>query len=205
MPVFGLTGNLSCGKSTALMLLKDKGACVFDVDKRIHEYYKDKKSGIFKKISVLFPQAIRKNRIDREKLGEIVFSDRKNLRKLEKIVHPIAIRDLKSWAKKAKNTNRVSVAEVPLLFEKNLAGIFDGTILIYAKKSVLLKRIKIKLKLSKAAAGCRLSAFKPVREKSKRADFIINNSFTIETLKREIDILWKNLNSNFKGENKTNG
>lgn len=205
MPVFGLTGNLNCGKSTALTLLKRKGACIFDVDKRIHEYYKDKKSVIFKKISVLFPQAIIKNKIDRLKLGKIVFSNRGKLKKLEKIVHPVAIRDLKSWVKKAKKVNKVFVAEVPLLFEKNLEGVFDGTILIYTKKDVLLKRVKNKLKLSGPDALLRLSAFKSLREKSKRADFIINNSFGMETLKRKIDILWEELNYNFKGENKTNG
>lgn len=184
------------------MLLRKKGASVFDVDRRIHEYYKDKKSGIYKKISVLFPQAIIKGRIDRKKLGKIVFSDKRNLRKLEKIVHPAAIRDLKSWAKKAKQADKISVAEVPLLFEKNLEGMFDGTILIYTKKGVLLRRIKNELKLSGYAAFRRLSAFKPVREKNKKADFIINNSFNMETLKREIDILWEKLNSNLKGENK---
>jgi len=205
MPVFGLTGNLNCGKSTALMLLKRKGACIFDADRKIHEYYKDKKSIIFKKISVLFPQAIKKSKIDRKKLGEIVFSDNTKLKKLERIVHPITIRDLKLWINKAQKTDKVYVAEVPLLFEKKLEGMFDGTILIYAKKGVLLKRIKNKLKLSKTEALKRLSAFKPVSEKSEKADFIINNSFGMETLKREIDILWENLNHNFKGENKTNG
>jgi dephospho-CoA kinase len=135
----------------------------------------------------------------------MVFSDNAKLKKLERIVHPVAIRDLKLWIKKAKKTDKVYIAEVPLLFEKKLENMFDGTILIYAKKDVLLKRIKNKLKLSKTAAIKRLSAFKPVSEKSEKADFIINNSFGMETLKREIDILWENLKYNFKGENKTNG
>lgn len=202
MPVFGLTGNLNCGKSTVLKLLKRKGASVFNADKLVHKYYSDKESGIYKKISVIFPQAINKSGIDRKKLGKIVFSNMKELKRLEKIVHPAAIRDLKAFAGKAKGKNGIYVAEVPLLFEKNLGKIFDGIILVYVKKDVLLKRIEKKLKLSKPLALRRLSAFRPLSEKNKKADFIINNSFGIETLKREIDILWEKLNCNFKGENK---
>ncbi|MFA5008183.1 MAG: dephospho-CoA kinase [Candidatus Omnitrophota bacterium] len=193
MPVFALTGNLGCGKTTALMLLKKKGASVLDIDEAIHNYYKDKKNNIYKKISALFPEAVAKRAIDRKKLGQIVFSDKKKLKMLEAIVHPVAIRDLKSWVKDSKQMHKVSIAEVPLLFEKNLEGIFDGTILVYTEKGVLLKRIINKLKLSKAAMRQRLSAFEPFSEKNKKADFIINNSFGMETLKREIDSLWGEL------------
>lgn len=202
MPVFGLTGDLGCGKSTVLELLKKKGAIIFDADKVIHEYYKDKKNGIYKKISALFPQAIGKKGIDRKKLGEIVFSDREKLRKLERIVHPLAVKDLKIWLKRSRQSNRVAVAEVPLLFEKNLENIFDGIIVIYVKRDVLLKRIKKNLNLPKTKALARLVVFKPVKEKNRKADFIINNSFGIETLKKGIDILWEKLNCKFKGENK---
>lgn len=193
MPVFGLTGDLGCGKSTVLRLLKKKGACIFDIDEKIHEYYEDKKGGIYRKISALFPQAIIKGAIDRCKLGKIVFSDRKSLLRLEAIVHPSAVKDLKSWVKKAKQSERFCVAEVPLLFEKNLESIFDAVILVYVKKDVLLKRIKNNLKLSTARAFARLSNFKPVKDKMENADFIINNSFDMETLKNKIDILWEKL------------
>ncbi|MCK9573012.1 MAG: dephospho-CoA kinase [Candidatus Omnitrophica bacterium] len=196
MPVFGLTGNLGCGKSTALMLLKKKGASIFDVDEKIHEYYKNKKGPIYKKVSALFPQVIFSGAIDRCELGRIVFSDRKSLLKLETIVHPSAVRDLKSWVKNARKFNRVCVAEVPLLFEKNLEGIFDGVILVNVKKSVLLNRIKNNLKLSAGKANARLKCFKPAAMKMKKADFIINNSFGMETLKKEIDILWEKLKHN---------
>ncbi len=179
------------------MLLKRKGACTLDIDKAIHGYYSDKKSSIYKKISALFPGVATKNKIDRRKLGEIVFSDKKQLNKLEKVVHPAAVRELKKWVRKAGGKNKISVVEVPLLFEKNLEDIFDGTILVYAKRNVLLKRIKNKFKLSPSCVNKRLSAFKPVSFKSKKADFIINNSFGMETLKRDIDILWKELNFNY--------
>ncbi|MDD4955039.1 MAG: dephospho-CoA kinase [Candidatus Omnitrophica bacterium] len=202
MPVLGLTGNLNCGKSTVLELLKRKGAYVFDADKLIHKYYEDKKSGIYKKISVIFPEAVNRKGIDRKKLGKIVFSNIKELKRLEAIVHPAAVRDLKAWVNSAKAKRGIYVAEVPLLFENNLEKIFDGVILIHVKKDVLLKRIKSNLKLSKSSALRRLSAFGPFNEKNRKADFIINNSFGMETLKREIDILWEKFNRDFKGENK---
>ena len=168
MSVFGLTGNLSCGKSTALMLLKKKGASIFDADEKIHEYYENKKGLIYKKISALFPEAIINGAIDRRRLGKKVFSDRRSLLRLEAIVHPYAVRDLKSWVKKARKSDGVYVAEVPLLFEKNLKGIFDGVILINVKKSVLLNRIKNNLRLSAGKANARLKCFKPADMKIKK-------------------------------------
>lgn len=193
MAIYGLTGNLGCGKSTVLKLLKKKGACVFNADEKIHGYYKNRKHDIYKKIFMLFPQAVKSGAIKRSSLAKIVFSDGKKLRKLEEVVHPVILNDLKLWIKKHKNTKKVCVAEVPLLFEKNLGNLFDAVIVIYAKENVIFKRIKNIGKFSAQSASKRLMFYKPLKEKIKKADFIINNSFDSETLKKEIDLLWGNL------------
>ena len=73
MSVFGVTGNLSSGKSTVLKLLKRKGAIVFDVDKAIHAYYQDKNSRVYKQIVSLFSDVTSNRKIARKKLAKIVF------------------------------------------------------------------------------------------------------------------------------------
>ncbi|MFH1504643.1 MAG: dephospho-CoA kinase [Candidatus Omnitrophota bacterium] len=213
MSVFAITGSLCSGKSTVLKMFKDKGACIFDTDKKIHQYYKDRESSVYKKVIVAFPQALKKGKISRSCLGAIVFSNKKELKKLERIVHPAVTEDLLNWLDKAKNkkivypvrsplrgtcprqivSNGVYAAEVPLLFEKKLGQYFDRTILITAKKRVVLKRIAEKYNFSSAQALDRLALYIPVKEKVKKANFIIDNSLGIEELKKEVNLLWKKI------------
>jgi dephospho-CoA kinase len=190
MAVFAITGDLGSGKSTVLKFLKNKGAVVFDADKEIHKYYQDKKSIVYKKIISLFPSVVENGLISRKELAKIVFSDRKRLATLERIVHPVIIKDLKEWIKKARKKKRVYIAEIPLLFEKNLQRYFDGVILIYVKRKILIPRIRKKYSLSKNEIMKRLSLYISVRKKIKKADFIVDNNSSFQSLKKEVDDLW---------------
>ena len=193
MSVFGLTGSLASGKSTVLKLFKKKGAIVFDADEQVHSYYKNRKGSIYKKIASIFPKAFKRGTIDRKILGEIVFSDVKKLKILERIVHKEAIKDLKIWINKSKRSKKIYVAEVQLLFEKKLERLFDATILVYIPKNILIKRIKNNLGLSKRRALARLKLYEPVKKKIKCADFVINNNSNIKALENKVSALWNKL------------
>lgn len=194
MPVLGLTGNLAAGKSTVLRLLKQKGAKVFDADRVIHGYYRNKRSPVFKKVKAEFPECLSRGVISRKKLGSVVFSDNKRLRKLERIVHPAVIVSLLQWVKKAgPDRKKIYIAEVPLLFEKKLIRHFDRVILIRVKREVLTGRIIKKYGFSRKRALSRLSLYRPVREKIKGSDFIVDNSLNFRRLKKEVDLLWKKI------------
>lgn len=195
MLVVGLTGNLASGKTTVLKLLKAKGACVFNCDQQIHKYYCNRSGVVYKKLVALFPEVLNRGRINRKLLSEIVFSDRTKLRKLEKIVHPIAIKDLISWIKKCRRQTKkkIAVAEIPLLFEKKLTAGFDFVVLVKLKRKESLRRLNKIYGFSKGLALKRLSFYRPLREKIKGSDFVIDNSGNIKKLTKEVDLLWKNL------------
>ena len=193
MPVFGLTGNLKCGKSTVLALLRQKGARVFDADAKVHRYYNDKKSLLYKRIAKAWPGALKHNRISRKALGNLVFRDAAELRKLEALVHPVIIKDLKAWIKRQAKKKKVAVAEVPLLFEKKLQNYFSGVILVYVKKEILLARLQRRFTFSKKEAERRLALYLPVNEKIKKADFIVDNSLGFKNLRENVGMLWKDL------------
>ena len=193
MSVVAVTGNLASGKSSIVSLLKKKGAVIFDADKRIHQYYKNKKSPVYKRVASEFGECIVKGGISRKKLREVVFSNEKKLKRLEKIVHPIVIRELRQWVKKSKKKKGVFVAEVPLLFEKNLQGLFDKVILSYTKRDVLIKRIRKVHKLSGYGSVKRLSLYRPVNYKRKRSDFIVSNNGNLKGLEKKINGIWKQL------------
>ena len=193
MAVFGLTGSLASGKTEVLGLLKRKKAIIFNADACVHKYYKDKNGSVYKAVAKKFPQCLSKGNICRKKLGKIVFFDRRKLGVLEKIVHPKVAGDLLAWVGQAKRKKGVYIAEVALLFEKRLQKHFDATILVKVKRDILIKRIIKKYKFSKSEARRRLSLYKPVREKIKGADYIIENDKDFINLKKEVDLLWKKI------------
>lgn len=193
MAVFGLTGSLASGKSSVLVMLKKKGAGIFDADQQVHRYYRNQKGGIYRKVVKKFPQCVKNRRIDRKLLREIISPDKTKLKTLEKIVHPRVIEDLLIWVRKNKKRKGVYIAEVALLFEKGLQDAFDGVILAKVKRSVLIDRIIKKYKFSKGEARRRLALYKPIREKIKGADYIIDNNKDLSSLKKEVDLLWKKI------------
>ena len=193
MPVFGITGNLASGKSKVAKLLKHKGAVVFDADALVHQYYRDKKSTVYKKVKTSFPEAVEKGQISRKKLGDIVFSCERKLRKLERIVHPIVIAQLKKWTLGQKKKREIAVAEVPLLFEKRLERYFDRVILVCTRRQTLEGRIRQKYGLSSDQIAKRLSLYLPIREKIKKSEFFVNNNKNMTALKKEVNSLWKEL------------
>jgi len=197
MPVLGLTGNLATGKSTALKLLKVKGAKIFEVDKQVHSYYRDRKSLVYEKVKVAFPECLSRGSISRKKIADIVFSNKSKLKKLEKIVHPVVTKDLLNWIEKNKgDKEKIYIAEVPLLFEKRLTRHFNKIILIVVKKEVLIQRIIKKYSIVKNEVSNRLSLYRPIGEKIKGSDFIVNNSLDFKRLEKEVDLLWKRIKQN---------
>jgi dephospho-CoA kinase len=202
MAVIAITGALASGKSAVLKAFKKKGAFVFDADKTIRSYYQDKNSVIYKKIKKAFPQAFHGARISREKLSTILYSDRNNKKLLEAIVHPVIIKDLLCWARAARVKNRLFFAEVPLLFEKGLDDNFDYTILVSAKRGILLERISKKYAITQKEAAKRLQYFIADSKKKKMVDFVIKNSLEYEFLQKEVELLWKKLNQKRKMRNR---
>ncbi|MCK4912888.1 MAG: dephospho-CoA kinase [Candidatus Omnitrophica bacterium] len=197
MPVLGLTGNLATGKSTVLKLLKSKGAKTFEVDEQIHSYYRDKNSYVYKKTRAVFPECLIGSSISRKKIGSIVFSNRDKLKQLEKIVHPVVIKDLLEWVKKGKaDTSGMVKMDVPLLFEKRLTRHFNKIILVVVKKEVLIQRIIKKYGITKSEVSNRLALCRPIREKIKGSDFIVNNNLNFKRLEKEVDLLWKRIKQN---------
>lgn len=193
MCVCGVTGIFAGGKSTVVAFLKKKGAHIFDSDKKVHGYYRDTKSSIYKKtISVFGDDVVTRQGISRKKLAEIVFQSPEKLKLLENIVHPVLIHDLLQWIAARKEKKGVFVAEVPLLFEKGLQDLFDFVIVVSAKKGIVLERAK-KRHFSRDQILKRLSLGIPLHKKIRQADFVIQNNGMRHNLKKAVDDLWGKL------------
>jgi len=193
MRVYAIAGTIASGKSTVRKLLASKGARTFDCDERIHRYYSDIRSPVYAKVAVLFPKAVQDGRIDRAKLGAVVFKDRKKLALLESVVHPQVLADLAVWMRSVRRSKKTGVAEVPLLFEKNLADQFDGVIYVDVDTDVLLARIVSTYPMSRAQALTRLRLFAPKAFKIQRSNFIVANNAGLDELQKEVDRVWRKI------------
>lgn len=191
--IIGITGSFGSGKTTVAMILKSFGAQIIDADKIAHAVIKP--SGeIYKRIIHTFGKnLLKKNRsIDRNRLAEIVFNNKDLLGRLNKIIHPEIIRIIKSQIK--TSSKKVVILDAPLLIETGLRKLVDRLIVVKINPKKQLQRIlDSKPLLSKTDILKRIDAQMPLKLKTRFADFVIDNSRTINYTKRQVIRIWKKL------------
>ena len=135
----GITGSLASGKTTASKILSLKRGPLFSADKAVKEFYQNKnfKSLISKKFKIKNNNQIKKS------LKKLILKNKKNIKKLEKIIHPQVRKKMKNFTLKNKN-KKFLFYEIPLLIESKLMKYFNVIIFIKAKKKLRFKRFKSK-------------------------------------------------------------
>ena len=183
--VIGVTGIFGSGKSTVSGMLKSYGLKIIDADKIAHRYLLPG-TGTYKKILDCFGRGVLKknDKIDRKKLGKLVFSNKKLLKKLNNIVHPKVIFDIREGIRKSKE--KVVVLDAPLLLESGLRKIVDDLIVVIIERDELIRRLAKKTVLKRTEILKRLKSQIPQKVKSRFANFIIDNSGTVSETKRQV-------------------
>ena len=181
-----VTGSIASGKSTAINLLKKRGFSVIDADVIAHEQLEICKCEIVK----FFGEQIldEAGKIDRQKLGTIVFNDPKKLKILEQILHPKIKEEILSRTTKLECLGQVYFVDIPLFFEKeDRYAEFKNIAVIYAPKELLLSRLMNRNGLSLEDAKARVELQMDIEQKRKKASFIIDNSGDKENLEQELE------------------
>jgi dephospho-CoA kinase len=193
MAIIGLTGSLKTGKSTAAKFFKDCGAVVIDADKIVHESIQRRGKCFTKVVKIFGKEILSKGEIDRKKLGQIVFHDPKQLVKLEKIIHPVVVGEIKAAIKsyRRKQAKKVLVLDVPLLIESGLDKLVDVTVVVAAKQRLQIQRAVQQLHVSPQQALKRIQAQMPLKEKIQWADCVIENNGTIPNLRKKVHSIWQ--------------
>ena len=181
-----ITGSIASGKSTAINLLKERGFSVIDADAIAHEQLEICKCEI---VEVFGEQILGEaGKIDRQKLGTIVFNDPKKLKILEQILHPKIKEEILSRATKLECLGQVYFVDIPLFFEKeDRYAEFKNVAVIYAPKELLLSRLMSRNGLKLEEAKARVELQMDIEQKRKEADFIIDNSNDKENLEQELE------------------
>ena len=183
-----ITGNIGSGKSTITKIIKELGYKVFDSDKEVKKALAKKGliNQIRKEFKAQIPGLIKRNEIDKAKLGEFVFSHPDELKKLEQIVHP------KVWESKEKfietNMNEpVVFLDIPLLFEKKLQSKFDFIIRTRVSEEVQKKRVLKRKNMTDAKFNhIRKTQTDYTGVERKFISLDINTEEDIETVKKKV-------------------
>jgi dephospho-CoA kinase len=195
MLLVGLTGNIASGKSTVAHLLSERGATIVDSDilaRRVVEADTPAYREIVRRwgAEILAPDGT----LDRAALRRRVFKDPVQLEELNRLTHPevVRLRD-RLIADARRRGDRMVVCDIPLLFERHLAGEFERIILVDAPRPLRLERLVRERGLGETEAMEMIAAQMPAELKRARADFIIDNEGTLSALERRVEEVWSTL------------
>ncbi len=175
MIVFGLTGSIGMGKSTAALMLKKMGCQIHNSDKAVHHALSPNGQA-FEEVALTFPDVWDKktHTIKRAALANIIFNDIDAKERLEQILHPIVQQAQGRFIQKCRRLQQdFVVLDIPLLFETNAQNRVDYTIVVSAPYAIQRARVLKRPNMSEEKFYAILDAQMPDKEKCALADFIV--------------------------------
>ena len=184
----GILGDIGSGKS---YVAQNFGYPVFNADYEVAQLYQKDKN-IFNKLKIQLPKYIHSFPIDKKEVSNAILSNKKNLKKIVKIVHFEIRKKLNNFIKNNKN-QKIIILDIPLLLENKINKKKDILVFVQSKKSSILKNLKKRKSFNKKL----LKKFKeiqlPLNYKKKKSNFIIKNSFTKKSIKDGIKGILKEI------------
>ena len=194
--LLGVTGGIASGKTIVSRMLEELGAPMIDFDV-LSRVVVDPGKPSWQEIVKYFGEEILlpDKTLDRKKLGEIVFRDPEKRKKLERFIHPRIfeefVRLVKEYA--ARDPNAIIQADVPLLYEVNLQYLFHKVLLVYIPEEMQIERLMKRDGISQEMAINILKSQLPIEKKKKLADFVVDNSGSLEETRKQVEEVWKKL------------
>jgi dephospho-CoA kinase len=187
--IIGLTGNIACGKSTVLAMLRAHGAATLDADLLVHEMYEPGDPVYYSVIDAFGSDILGQDAIiDRRALGRKVFGDPAALARLEGITHPAVIE--RTWAWAERQTAPVVVIDAVKLIEAGIADDCDAVWVVTCPVQEERRRLLSRPGMTEAEADRRLAAQVPQEARVARADVVIDNGGTVEETRAQIERAW---------------
>lgn len=180
---YALTGGIATGKSTVVKRMAECGFRMIDADKIAHEVLDEEAE----QIKTLFGEAFVENgKVNRKKLGALVFSDAEKRKALEALLHPIIYKKIAAASEKLDRRAEPYLVDIPLFYEGGRYAIAN-VIVVYAKPEQQLERAMKRDGLSREEAQARIDAQIDINEKRDNAMYVIDNSGSLAQLMSEIE------------------
>ena len=176
----GITGSLSSGKTTASKILSFRRGPLFSADRAVKDLYQNKnfRSLIQRRFKMKNDKQIKKS------LKMLILENKKNIKKLEKIIHPLVRKKMRIFTLQNRN-KKFLFYEIPLLIESKLMKHFNVVIFIKAKKKLRLKRFQSK-RGDKTLFNLLNNKQMSDKKKIKFCDYVVVNDKNIKMLKKNL-------------------
>ena len=187
--ILGITGSIGSGKTTAAKIFSGYHYKIIDADEIGHKLLED--SAIRNKLIKNFGKKIlgKNKNIDRKKLSETVFNSEGKLKKLDSIMHPLILEEIKKLINKSKNKN--IIVDAPLLLETGADRLVDKVIVVKAFHENIIARNKRFTMEQLEKISLRQMG---LDQKLKKADFMIDNTGDLEYLEQQVRKIIEKLN-----------
>jgi len=194
----GLTGGIASGKSTVSEMLKDNGCMVIDADKVAHNLIRKGNPGYAPVLEAFGAQILDTvGEIDRNKLGALVFEDPLLLDTLNRILHPEVIRQIVMTCDTihAEQPRAKIVVDASLMIESGFYKCFQYLVVVTCTLQQQVDRLMARQGLSEQQARQRISMQMPLEQKVSLANYVVDNSGSLESTRAQVDNLLSELNS----------
>ena len=159
------------------------GFLTIDADKIAHKVLDENVAAI----SELFgAEYITNGKVDRKKLGSLVFNDKEQMQKLEALVHPLIKEKIVDEAKTFEKQKKPYLIDIPLFFEKGNYDI-EKSIVVYVPKETQVERLVKRDKSTEEEALARINNQMDIEDKKAKATYIIDNTQDLKALQKEVE------------------
>ena len=190
MLIVGLTGGIGSGKTTVSNLFADLGIDIIDTDVIAHDLVNHDPS-VLKQIVTLFGDDVLQDdrTLDRKKLAQIIFNQKKGKQQLEKILHPKIRTEVQSQIQNCKLRDtppKYVIVVIPLLFETEFNDLLDRVLVVLADETIRIQRIKQRDHRSIEQIQAIINSQVDDEKRISKADDIIENNHDLAALKPQI-------------------
>ena len=187
MRVLGLTGGIGSGKSTVSQMFAEYGAEVVDADQIAREVVAPGQPAL-QAIKEAFGAAVIRpdGRLDRTRLGGLIFRDPASRARLNTITHPRIQERLQQEVEVRRPRDGILILDIPLLYETGRGDMVEAVIVVWVDRVTQLRRLIDRAGLTANEAAQRLAAQMSLDEKRSRADYVIDNTGSLETTRQQV-------------------
>lgn len=184
--ILGVTGGIATGKSTVVDVFRKAGVPIVDGDLIAREIVEPGQPALKALVAAFGEEILTEDRLNRKKLGEIVFNDPAKRQLLDRLLDGYLRGAITDQIKEAAKRAPLVVADIPLLYEADYQQYMDQVAVVYIPKELQLTRLMQRDHLTKEAALQRMKSQLSIEEKRQKADFLFDNQGTREETRQQV-------------------
>ena len=188
----GLTGGIASGKSTVAQIFKSKGIPVLDSDQISRDLVSVGSQTLYEIVMEFGDDILDKSgNLNRTKLGEIIFSDPVQREILNDIMHPKIQKEQKKWLQKKRieGESKIAAIEAALMIESGGYKNFDFLVVVKCSEKNQYERLEKRNNLLESSIKARLNSQMSMEKKTQYADWVLDNSDDLDSIKSQVSLL----------------